>query len=244
MRNKNLDFIKLIALLCMILSHSCFIFPEYQYFLNSCGRWVFILFSFVLAQNIYTSISNSHFSSIKNYVCYSLVFAVLSEGPHSLMVSTNQTFHLGPQFPLMHNIFYTYFFGILAILVFSIPKNPFLKILLISCFLSFIFPYSRSLEYGLYGVSLIVSFYGYISSNSYLKYFYLLISLFCSISATAQYYYSLKLLFLFGILSAFIFVIFVSKININFYVPKMGKWLYFFYPLHMALIYLIAFNFS
>lgn len=240
MRNRAIDFIKLVALVCMVLSHSRFIFPEYSFNLIVVGRWVFILFAFVLAYNLSKILSFSHLSSIKTYFVYLIIFAVLSEGPHNLLVSTDNSFHVGPFFPTQHNILYTYIFGFISVLVFSISENIFLKFFVTGAFLSILSSFSRKLEYGLSGIVLILAFYAYLSTPSRFKYLYLFIALYCSILATSQYYDSLNPILLISILLAFSFVVFVSKFDIQFYVPKMGRWLYFFYPIHMAVIYIIV----
>lgn len=239
MRNRAIDFIKLVALVCMVLSHSRFIFPEYSFNLIVVGRWVFILFAFVFAYNL-SKISLSDLSRLRPYFVYLIIFALLSEGPHQLLGSTDNSLHFGPYFPPQHNVLYTYFFALLAVLVFSLSDKPFLRFSVTASYLMIISFFSRQLEYGLAGVTLIVAFYAYLSCTSKFKYFYLMLALCCSIFATSQYYSYLDPILLLSIFLAFCFVVLFSRLNFDFYVPKMGRWLYYFYPIHMGVIYMIA----
>ena len=108
--------------------------------LNVAGRIAFPIFAFTLSEGYV------HTRSLKKYLLRLFIFAASIQMPSVL---------LGYNYPM--NIFFTLFLGLLSIYIFSLKKiNIILKIILIGFIL--FFSQKFKLDYGMYGILLIMNF--------------------------------------------------------------------------------------
>ena len=108
--------------------------------LNVAGRIAFPIFAFTLSEGYV------HTRSLKKYLLRLFIFAVSIQMPSILF---------GYDYPM--NIFFTLFLGLLSIYIFNLKKmNVILKIILIGFIL--FFSQKFKLDYGMYGILLIMNF--------------------------------------------------------------------------------------
>ena len=108
--------------------------------LNVIGRIAFPIFAFTLNEGYV------HTRSLKKYLLRLFIFAVSIQMPSILF---------GYDYPM--NIFFTLFLGLLSICIFNLKKmNVILKIILIGFIL--FFSQKFKLDYGMYGILLIMNF--------------------------------------------------------------------------------------
>ena len=108
--------------------------------LNVIGRIAFPIFAFTLNEGYV------HTRSLKKYLLRLFIFAVSIQMPSILF---------GYDYPM--NIFFTLFLGLLSIYIFNLKKmNVILKIILIGFVL--FFSQKFKLDYGMYGILLIMNF--------------------------------------------------------------------------------------
>lgn len=108
--------------------------------LNVAGRIAFPIFAFTLSEGYV------HTRSLKKYLLRLFIFAASIQMPSVL---------LGYNYPM--NIFFTLFLGLLSIYIFSLKKiSIILKIILIGFIL--FFSQKFKLDYGMYGILLIMNF--------------------------------------------------------------------------------------
>lgn len=200
--------LRLIALITMLIDHIGLIFFPQSVIFRIIGRFAFPLFAWGIAQGyIYTK-------NIKKYAQRILLLALISQPIFFLSISPDRL-----------NICFTLLFGLLAIYTFDKSNNRFLKIffpLLIS-----IFAYLFNLEYGAYGVLLILFF------HIFKKWPHLILAQFILIAS----YVLLSPQHLFNIFAIFAIFLIIPLEKYHF---KMNRsFQYLFYPLHLLLLYLI-----
>ena len=222
--------LKLIAVFTMACDHfSYLIFGKFS-FLNLIGRIAFPIFAYQITEGYI------HTSNLKKYFLRLLLFALISQIPFMLFLSTfTNPWHL--------NIFFTLTFGLLAITVYdklnkleckNIAKHRLYQLLGFVAFilLAAIAEFAKC-DYGYFGVLIIFCFYFFRNHK-------ILMNL--SFIACVIQFYSFYLLFdkSFTYLAIAIFTI-IPLIFINLYNHKKGKdtkyFLYLFYPLHFLVIY-------
>ena len=241
MRNKALDLIKLLAIITMVIDHCRFIFPLYQSQLIAIGRWAFPLLAFAIALNTFRALSNGKTETIKSYFINLSAFSLISEIPYRLMVGKSIVFNVMP----------TLLLGFFFILLLYKAESRFKKILFYVCGIGILLPVQHYLEYGLFGVLLVVSFYWFVSTEQTVKYLSFFLCIVLALICNLQYFYPvIDVLGIFNIYTKYIIVnillvmTFIFAITnydlIKFNVPKVGKWAYWFYPVHMALFFAIG----
>lgn len=199
---------KIIAFSLMIIDHLGFIFFPDLIILRIIGRLSFPIFAFGVAYGY------SHSRDVFKYGQRLLLLALLSQPVFYLLFNSGQL-----------NIVFTLFLGLLALYLYDRPKKIFFKIigpLLVAFIANYL-----SVEYGAYGVLMILFFF--IFKNS----FYLL-----PVQSLLTFFQVLahpaSILQLFSIPAFFLvhyFQKFDFKINRTFQ--------YLFYPLHLLLLYLV-----
>lgn len=240
MRDRGLDLIKFLAILTMVVDHCRFIFPSFQSYLMAVGRWAFPLFAFAIALNTFRALTNNKISTIKSYCINLILFSCISEIPYRLMVGKSIVFNVMP----------TLLLGFLFIVLLYKAESKLKSILFFICGVGVLLPVQHYFEYGLMGILLIVSFYWFVSTKGLLKALSFLACVCFALFCNLQYYYSLiEVLGLFNVYTNYLIVsilavmAFIFTINnydiVKFNVPKMGKWAYWFYPVHMLLIFAI-----
>ena len=135
----SLFILKVIGIVTMFLDHYHYVIGGSE-ILNVIGRIAFPIFAFTLNEGYV------HTRSLKKYLLRLFIFAVSIQMPSVL---------LGYNYPM--NIFFTLFLGLLSIYIFSLKKiNIILKIILIGFIL--FFSQKFKLDYGMYGILLIMNF--------------------------------------------------------------------------------------
>lgn len=242
MRNKALDLIKLLAIITMVIDHCRFIFPLYQSQLMAIGRWAFPLFAYALALNTFRALSNDKLSTIKSYFINLILFSLISEIPYKLMVGESSVLNVMP----------TLLIGFIFIVLLYKTESKFKKILFYICGVGILLPVQHYLEYGLFGVLLIVAFYWWFSATTLsIKYLSFALCVVFALLCNLQYYFSIiEVMGVFNaytnaiilnIVLAMVSIFLITNYDlIKFNVPKVGKWAYWFYPVHMALFFAIG----
>ena len=203
------------------------LFPDIL-ILRILGRLAFPIFAFCIADGL------KHTRSIKRYILLLFIFAIISQIPYNFIFQ--------PQVKL--NILFTFLIGIAFIL--SLNKigangnisNKFLAIvfLILLSTLCLVDLYLRIIEYSLFGVLLVITFY-YLDYNKFSSY------LAPAILVSLMTLYNL-LIYSFNFNnSIYIFALFALPL-IYFYNNEKGKTnikylFYIFYPTHLLLLYLI-----
>ena len=246
-RNKNVDLLKLIAIITMVIDHLRFIIPAYQIEFIAVGRVAFILFACLLAYNAQRIFEVDNKKSIQNYFKNFLILAIVSEIPYRMLMQENA---MGTM-----NIMFTLFLGYIAITSLSIQGKWYFKYPIFLFVMIFALEISHKLEYGFIGVMLIVLYYLYFNSKVLtVKYALIPLIFLFAIMSNAQYYEPVIVVYGFNsvwvntmllgcLLGATLsFYCFSNKCNLsNLKVMKIGKWAWWFYPVHMLIIYLIGY---
>lgn len=218
----NRNVLKIIAVISMLIDHiGAYIFPD-AYWLRCIGRLAFPIFAFFIAEGMrYTR-------SRKRYVLTLLVFAIISQIPYGFL---REFYYL--------NILFTFLIAIFAIfLIENYKKNETLYmiyLLLLGSVLLFV-EFLNIVDYGIFGVLLILVFY-FVKDKK----------LSLSLGAACLVLLTLKMMLFAGftLRSTVQFLSILSLLLLYFYNGNKGKvnlkWLfYIFYPLHLLVILIIT----
>lgn len=218
----NRNVLKIIAVISMLIDHiGAYIFPD-AYWLRCIGRLAFPIFAFYIAEGMrYTR-------SRKRYVLTLLVFAIISQIPYGFL---REFYYL--------NILFTFLIAIFAIfLIENYKKNETLYmiyLLLLGSVLLFV-EFLNIVDYGIFGVLLILVFY-FVKDKK----------LSLSLGAACLVLLTLKMMLFAGftLRSTVQFLSILSLLLLYFYNGNKGKvnlkWLfYIFYPLHLLVILIIT----
>lgn len=143
----NRNVLKIIALITMIIDHiGMFIFPEIIWF-RVVGRVSFPIYAFFIAQGM-------HYSKNKQrYMLTLFIFGVLAQLPYMFLV--------GSVYRL--NIMFTFIFAGISIMLVNklLEKHDFLtiSILVVQFMLVIVLSSQGCIDYGLFGIVLIMIFY-------------------------------------------------------------------------------------
>lgn len=192
----------------MIIDHiGLFFFPEMVIF-RIIGRLAFPLFAFGIAFG-YTKTKN-----VTKYGERLLLLALISQPIFSLLLNNGKL-----------NICFTLFLGLLAILIYDKVKKSWLKIL--GLVLLFLFTFWLQVDYGVYGVLMILFFY--IFRNNIWLLLVQSILTFVSILINPG-----------GLLQIFAIPAFFLIYYLKQYDFKINKVVsYLFYPVHLLIIYIV-----
>lgn len=213
--------LKVLAIIFMCCDHigKCF-FPSFfpLYCLGVCS---FPLFAFQLVQGYI------HTHNLKRYFIRLLIFALVSQVPFMLALST-----FVPNFFVL-NIFFTLILGLLSIFIYDKCPNNILKILSILAILAI--SIILNIDYSAWGVILILSFYIFRNNKSLLSISFIVL---CILKYIKYFLFSYHYFYLFLCISTIASLIFILLYN-----GKQGKkistFFYMFYPIHLSLIYLV-----
>ena len=218
----NRNVLKIIAVISMLIDHiGAYIFPD-AYWLRCIGRLALPIFAFFIAEGMrYTR-------SRKRYVLTLLVFAIISQIPYGFL---REFYYL--------NILFTFLIAIFAIfLIENYKKNETLYmiyLLLLGSVLLFV-EFLNIVDYGIFGVLLILVFY-FVKDKK----------LSLSLGAACLVLLTLKMMLFAGftLRSTVQFLSILSLLLLYFYNGNKGKvnlkWLfYIFYPLHLLVILIIT----
>ena len=232
----NSNTLKILAMVLMLLDHLwATIVPGNQWMTN-IGRMSFPIFAFLIVEGFI------HTSNFKKYLKRLFVFALISEIPFNLIYAGSWIF------PFHQNVLFTLLLGLLCINEIDLMnKTTSFKFKLVSI-LRIIFFLLISIigfvDYGLTGVLTIIVFF--VFRNCKLSWLWEIISL---ILLYIVFFKGQSIIINFGSYEYFLpiqGISILSLIPIGLYNGTKGKKskfiqyaFYWFYPLHMALIYLI-----
>lgn len=221
----NRNYLKIIACITMLIDHIGWVlFPDIIWF-RVIGRLSFPLFAFFIAEGIFYS------KDFKKYVLRLLIFAIISQIPFYLICRADG---------FMLNVLFTFLIAILLIKLIEYVKYDkalIFLIIIISTISLFVLDLFQILDYGLYGVMLVLIFYFFREKK--IKYLLAIILMVINLGMKI-------LLFgtdLFNLIQP---VASLSLILIYFYNGNRGKYnlkylFYIFYPAHLAILVLIKF---
>ena len=183
--------------------------------LNVVGRIAFPIFAFTLSEGYV------HTRSLKKYLFRLFIFAVSIQMPSILF---------GYDYSM--NIFFTLFLGLLSIYIFNLKKiNIILKIILIGFVL--FFSQKFKLDYGMYGILLIMNFNIFRNYKSKILMNFLVLNVFNMIFPKV-----------FDLVDTQFFSL-ISLVFIFMYNGKKGRsmkyFFYLFYPIHFFILEVIKF---
>jgi len=145
-QNIDTNFLKLIAIICMVIDHIGKIFFPNNVVMAIIGRIAFPLFAYCVAVGcLYTK-------SINKYILRLLVFAVISQP--FFVLAFHPTWNGFFENFLVSNIFFTLVAGVLAVNAMMNLKKHWWMLLIVVAMEILI-----GLDYGFYGIILIVIFY-------------------------------------------------------------------------------------
>lgn len=164
MKNKRNDILKVIAMVTMLIDHIGYLFFPSMMIFRTIGRIAFPIFAYLIG------VGYEHTSSLKKYILRLFIFALVTQIPYSF-------FNRGLTFePYNLNILFTLVLGLVFIhlindsiqLLKSKVTIKHLRVLLnvvalflmlyVNEYVKFV-GYGRGLEYGWYGIVLILIFY-------------------------------------------------------------------------------------
>lgn len=213
--------LKIIAVICMLCDHFGDAIIKPFSFFNVIGRIAFPIFAFQITEGYI------HTKDLKKYFKRLIIFAIISQIPFMLFLSTFTS-------PFTLNIFFTLLLGLLSIYIYNKIPNKFLSIvvgIIISIFAEII-----NVDYGAWGVIIIMIFYIFKDKKVIMSLLYILSCFIKYLPNLLKYnFHYIYLLLLFGTTFSIFFIIA--------YNGKQGKkikyFLYIFYPLHMLILYFI-----
>lgn len=219
--------IKLVAVITMLLDHIRYAIPETNCIpFELLGRMSYPLFAFVLTEGYI------HTSSKKEYIKRLIIFGLISQIPFMLFRSI-----IGKNEWKMLNIMFTLLLGFLGMLSLDKIKNKWISIPISVAMV--VLAYFLKVDYGWYGVLFIYIFYLFKNKKPLI--------LPATIALCAIYYaVRYKMAFFNNIIYLQILFILFSLIFVYMYNGEKGrsmkKFFYWFYPLHLLILYLIYFN--
>lgn len=237
MRNHQLDFIKWIAIITMVIDHLRYITIIHDLGFNNVltiiGRIAFPMFCFIMAINFKRIIDQNNTQAIKTYLINLTVFSVFSEFPYRLLDSNKFVLNVMPTLLLSM---------VLLIIIFKKFKY---KWLALTAFFSIIIPISPIFMYGIIGIILPASCILLLNKR---KIIFIVLPMILSALCNLQYFYhtlatigftlTIVLIAVFSML-AIPLAFFILKQKITFKVYQVGSWGYSFYPIHLFIFYLI-----
>lgn len=201
-------------MILMTVDHVGFIFDLHSIY-RIVGRLSFPLFAFLIYQGFL------HSSDIFKYLRRLLLFGLSIE-----LLLTVVNFYVTIN-NIPRNIFLTLSFGLIGLLMLNSNKSVLEKMFIVFL-LSFIAE-TLNFDYGWYGVILVISFY-FLKTN-------VLITIIIQLTINFIYYYFLKFDIQFYALFSWGFILLYNgQIGTKL---KHNKLMYFYYPLHLTLLFLI-----
>lgn len=214
--------LKIIACITMLIDHSGYVIMGNFSFFNFIGRLAFPIFAFQISEGY------AHTKNLKKYFLRLTIFALISQIP--FMLFTSQV--LSSMFNL--NVLFTLLLGLLCITIYEKFSNKPLSIILI--FLIAIIGEVLNVDYGAFGILTVFIFHMFKDKKIIMNlvFIYMII---CKYTIS---------IFTYGFNINYIYLALCTispLIFINLYNKKQGKkskyFLYFFYPVHLLVLFLI-----
>lgn len=214
--------LKIIAIISMFFDHIGYLIMGGSSWFNYIGRFAFPIFAFQLSEG-YT-----HTKNLYKYIFRLFVFAIISQIPFML-------FQYSMGINLSLNVFFTLLFGLLAIFIYDKTKYKFIGIL--CAFVLGIIAEFCKFDYGFYGIAIIFLFYLFRNKKFKMCLSFIIIVILRTLYSL--YIYSFNISFIYSSLFVVGTLFFICLYN-----GKKGRnikyLLYFFYPVHLLLIYLMS----
>lgn len=229
-RDKALDLIKWLAIISMVIDHCRFIFPQIS-ILVIIGRLAFPLFCLAIAANVLrATFSPQPMQHNASYLTRLFSFSLISELPYRLLRQDAETLNIMP----------TLLLGLVICLCIHTPTRQNLWLMLgvtVSALLL-----DQYLMYGVLGVLLPVTCYIALREQRAFIVFPMLISLLCNMNPEdfSQIPNTQTLLMLLVAFVAPALGIFLLQQTLNFRVYPVRQWGYWFYPVHLLIIYVLT----
>ena len=228
-RSYSLDLVKWLALLTMLLDHLRFVWPQLSGLLVP-GRLAFPLFCLAIAANVHRSQRGEVFTSTnQRYAVSLLVFALISELPHRLLVGVDSpTVNVLPSLLLglmvawgvHHRTFSSIALAIVALVV-SIALQPWIM-------------------YGMPGVLLPATLLMVMGKphTTWLipATLFLLANISMDVLAAAITGELYPVILAGTLLGAPLIALWLEGTKVMFAIPSVGRWAYWFYPSHMLVL--------
>lgn len=217
--------LKIIACISMFLDHVKYAIPETQNFVTIyLGRIAFPIFAFLITQGYI------HTSNLEKYYKRITVFALISQIPFMLFRSLIGEWE-------MLNIMFTLLLGLFAITVYDKINKKYISIPI--CIFLIILGEIINVDYGWFGVALVFLLYICKNNKIVLTFSYVILIL--------VWFYFEGMLKLYNMYIIYFINYLIPLIFILLYNGKQGKkikyFLYWFYPAHMLILYLVSFGF-
>lgn len=152
--NLSASTLKIIAIVAMIIDHTCYLFFPQHLWMSRIGRIAFPIFAFLLVEGFYKT------KNINKYIFRLFIFALISEIPFNLAFSMTW-FN-----PHHNNVMWTLLIGLITMKFLDMAKkqknlvNRVLLIVIVTL-LSLVISGYASIDYGYKGVLMILLFYTY-----------------------------------------------------------------------------------
>lgn len=227
----------IIAMIAMLLDHLWGTLISGNDWMTCIGRIAFPIFSFMLVEGFF------HTHNLKKYTLRLLLFAIISEIPFDLMLN-GATFY-----PFHQNVMWTFLIAIAVMYCNEkVKEYKVLKIIVafFSIFISFIIGTISMVDYGGYGILMVLTFY-FFHQKKWWSYIAQFLVLFGINYLMAGFEYQISIPHIISLTIPRQLLALISLLPIWVYNGKQGyhkKWFqytcYAFYPLHLLLLGLIA----
>ena len=240
--------LKIIAMITMVFDHIGYLVFGSVSFFNYIGRLAFPIFAFQISEGYI------HTKNVWKYMLRLFIFALISQVPFAMFVSLVTGGGTWTNYIFTHlNIFFTLLLGLVSIYAYDKTerkRNAVLYVFAVALIGEII-----NVDYGFFGVIMIVLFYalrekkalmsfsfiGLVAANLALTIYDFLLNHYPNEMGLAFFRYLEAGVFNRVIISAVCTML--SVVVINLYNGKKGRdlkqILYFFYPVHLVLIYVI-----
>lgn len=215
--------IKIIACITMVLDHIKYAIPQTDCFITEyLGRLSYPLFAFLVVEGYV------HTSDLKKYYKRLLVFAVISQIPFMLFRTLVGEWK-------MLNIMFTLLLGLLSITAYDKIKKEYISFPI--CLLLIILGKFLKVDYGWFGVTMILILYIFREKNIFKLISYtILIILYFYFSGIKVINHAVIMLFISMLLPIILILLYNGKQG-----KKMKYFFYWFYPIHMIILYVLSF---
>ncbi len=220
----SIFIIKIIACVTMVLDHIRYVFPQINNLLIMClGRISFPLFAFLITEGYI------HTRNLKSYYKRLIIFAIISQIPFML-------FRILVGEYLLLNILFTLLLGLLTITVYEKINNKFFSIPI--CLMLILGGEILNVDYGWFGVATVFVFYIF-KNNKFLEmisFSFLTLVYYWLVGILKYITIPIIMLYIFTILPLFFIFAYNGKLG-----RRMKYFFYWFYPIHMIVLYFIKF---
>ncbi|HCC06782.1 MAG TPA: hypothetical protein DEP72_01265 [Clostridiales bacterium] len=223
------NFIKLIAILTMLIDHmGIILFPD-VIALRIIGRIAFPLFAYQIVVG-YLNTRN-----IKKYILRLLTLGVVCQIPYYYAMNNFDPYNaqnfitgLSTFFTITNktlNILFTLSLGLICI--YLIEKKHYIVLTFMLTILSILSFYEMDIvDYGIYGVFTIILMYTYVNNFKLLFISFFILNIVLAFSGIQSLY---------QIFSIMAMIFLIKPINLKFKIP--GWFFYLFYPMHLSILY-------